>query len=731
MALGAAGAAAAAPSVPVPGSAGSRAFVPGEAIVHFELGASAVERQAARREADVRFDDSLGVPRAELVGFEGPVGAAVAELRRQPGVSYAQPNYRYEALAAEPPDDSFFGSLWGLSDPALPGPGVGALDAWDQTRGGGQVIAVVDTGVDLTHPDLAPNLWTNPAPSGAQDLHGYDFVDDDGDPDDYQFHGTHVAGTAAAAEDNGIGVAGVAPDAQIMAVRALDGDGSGSTADIAAGIAYAANQGADVINLSLGGPGSDKAMSDAVDLAASKDVVVVAAAGNEGSNNDTAPAVPCALPQANLICVAALNQSGALAGFSNFGPGTVDIAAPGTKVLSAKVDYGPPVFSDGFELGGSDIWATFASNGGLPWSPSGSAASGAQSRTDSPAGDYGQALDPSEWATSELFTVDQVDLTDERGCRLHFRTRYEIEPPDVDGGLFDAFAAGAVGGESFDGQFYAGTSPAHPSGFELEEASISDLDGRADVQPMFAILSDGSQQFDGAYVDDVRLICRDETYADAISPASGYAQPGAGSYVELQGTSMAAPHVAGVAALVLAAVPGTSAPAAVNAILDGGATMPAADPARPTRTQRIADAGNAISFARGDVVGGGGTVMADPLPPGSVVEAEEAIRRDGPAANPPLPPPPGVAPQTFFRKRPSKVLGTRLRRARVAFAFGSDVEGATFACRVDGAPFKPCRPRFAPRLSVGPHVLRVKAVSPTGQVDPTPAGFRFRVAEID
>ena len=219
----------------------------------------------------------------------------------------------------EPPNDTFFDKLWGLSDPALPSPGVSVLEAWEESKGADQVIAVLDTGVDLTHPDIGLNLWTNPSPDPG--LHGHDFVDDDGDPDDYQFHGTHVAGTAAAVADNDLGVAGVAPEAEIMAVRVLNGDGTGSTGDIAAGIAYAAERGADVINMSLSGPaGGDKAMSDAVTLAATKDTVVVAAAGNEGSNNDAEPTTPCTLPQANLICVAALNQSGALAGSRTTAP---------------------------------------------------------------------------------------------------------------------------------------------------------------------------------------------------------------------------------------------------------------------------------------------------------------------------------------------------------------------------------------------------------------------------
>lgn len=247
--------------------------------------------------------------------------------------------------APERPDDTFLDELWGLDDVQLPTPGVGALAAWETTKGAGQVIAIVDTGVDLTHPDLEANLWTGPG-----GVRGFDAVDGDGDPDDYEFHGTHVAGTAAALAGNGTGIAGVAPEAQIMPVRVLDGDGSGTSADIAEGIVFAAQNGADVINLSLGGPGAtDSAMSTAISTASTFDAVVVAAAGNDATDNDSEPTVPCTLPNANIICVAAVDESGARAGFSNFGSTSVDVGAPGTSILSAKTDYGAPLLADGFE----------------------------------------------------------------------------------------------------------------------------------------------------------------------------------------------------------------------------------------------------------------------------------------------------------------------------------------------------------------------------------------------
>jgi thermitase len=711
--------------------AGTDRYVAGEAIVRFEPGASVAERRAARRTADVRFEDSLGLPRAELVEIEGPVAAAVRRLERQPGVAYAQPNFRYEAVAVEAPDDKFFGELWGLDDPALPDPGVGILEAWEEGKGAGQVIAVLDTGVDLTHPDLEGSLWVNPSPDPvSEDVHGFDFVDDDGDPDDYQFHGTHVAGTAAAIAENEKGIAGVAPEAKVMAVRVLDGDGEGKTSEIAEGIDYATEHGADVINMSLSGPaGGDKAMSDAVTLAAVKEVVVIAAAGNEGSNNDATPTTPCTLPQANLICVGALNRNGSLSSFSNYGANSVDIAAPGGGdvvnggVLSAKTDYGPepPLFEDDFEGGLAALWETEAPTGGIEWGLASKGASGAKSATDSPAPEQDYAPE----AETFLRTDGPVDLTGKRGCRVHFHTKYEIEPQASNGDFFDFFFAGAVDEEEgVDGVPFAGTSSGFSKGaFLREEASISELDGRSDVHPLFGITSDELVEMDGAYVDDIRLICRDETYLDEITPVSQYDQPDAGSYVRFQGTSMAAPHVAGVAALVRAAAPGATATQVVDAILTGSSAMPQDDPGRPTATHGIADACQAIAVATGkdfkvECPGSSENVIPVPIKPGGA----------GTIAPPPPPPP---ALRTFFRKHPPKLIRTRRSRARAVFVLGSSEEEVTFVCRVGGGLFRPCPKRFAKRFGPGWHAVRAAARATDGRADQTPAVYRFRVKRID
>jgi thermitase len=722
-----------APRLPSAIGQGSGGYVPGEVIVRFEPGTTPGQRRKARSAARADFDNTIGVPRAQLVDVEGSVNGAIRRFEDRPGVAYAQPNFLYSATAVEPPDDTFFEELWGLSDPTTPDPGVAALEAWEHSKGSGQVIAILDTGVDLAHPDLVANLWANPSPDPIdKDVHGFDFVDDDGDPDDYDFHGTHVAGTAAAIADNGLGVAGVAPEAQIMAVRVLDGDGSGSTADIAAGIDYAADNGADVINMSLGGPAGagDKAMGDAIEAAT--DTVVVVAAGNESADNEIEPHSPCVLPQANLICVAALTKSGTLASFSNYGAKSVDIAAPGTSILSAKPDYGPPLFADDFTAGLAD-WTTEVADGGIPWGTSSLAASAPLSATDSPAGEYG-AAPSTKTAESLLYTDAVVDLAGERGCRAHFNAMYQVEP------FFDAFLAGAISEAApFDVVIFDGESFGYPTSLLREEASVSELDGRSDVHPVFAILSDETVQFDGAYVDDVRLICRDETYEDKIASAAEADLANAGNYIRFNGTSMATPHVTGEVALVRAAAPSLDAEEVVQAVLDGASAIPTFAPGKRTVTEGIADACKAIAVATAGNVEADCPASSEPTPQPPDVVVPPVIPVEPDAETPNSFAPAGATkrsskravPNTFFRRRPPKILRTDDRLAKAMFRFGSNEPGVTFLCKLDRAPFRPCRRTTVRHLEPGPHVFRVKARDADGNTDRTPAVYRFRVEQVE
>ncbi|MQR96995.1 S8 family peptidase [Fictibacillus phosphorivorans] len=242
---------------------------------------------------------------------DGNVDAAIAEYEASGDVEYAEPNYTYHASWT--PNDTYFSNGVQYAPQK-----VGAQSAWDITRGSSTTkIAIIDTGVDYNHPDLAGKV-----------IKGYDYVSDDWDPMDQNDHGTHAAGIAAAATNNARGIAGMAPNVSIYAVRVLDANGSGSLDDVANGIYHAVDNGAKVVSLSLGGPGSATSLQNAVNYAVSKGVVVVAAAGNE---NTSAPSYPAYYSGA--IAVAATDRNDVRASFSNYGS-WVDVAAPGVDIAS-------------------------------------------------------------------------------------------------------------------------------------------------------------------------------------------------------------------------------------------------------------------------------------------------------------------------------------------------------------------------------------------------------------
>jgi subtilisin family serine protease len=318
-------------------AAQSSAYAPGELLVRFAGSTTASAR------ADVLADhDATVVERLPLSGLVrvrlGPgtsVPAAEKALERRPEVRYAQPNHLYRIAAT--PNDPSFPSLWGMTNIQAPG-------AWDFTTGSDAVtVAVVDTGIAYTHPDLQPNIWLNDDPvdgvdndanGRVDDVRGWDFAFNDNDPadDNDDGHGTHVAGTIGARGNNGLGVTGVNWKVKLMALKAADANGDLEEAWIVQAFQYACANGARVINGSFGGPDFPQAMLDAINVCPG--ALFVFAAGNNGTNNDFVPAYPCNLSPANVVCVAASDSTDDLAGFSNYGANTVDLVAPGVDILS-------------------------------------------------------------------------------------------------------------------------------------------------------------------------------------------------------------------------------------------------------------------------------------------------------------------------------------------------------------------------------------------------------------
>ena len=282
------------------------------------------------------------------------------EFLQHPAVEHVEPNY--ELRAALTPDDPRFAEQWSLNNVGQTGglvdADIDAPESWDITTGSAEtIVAVIDTGVDARHPDLAANMWVNPReiPGNGidddgngyvDDVNGYDFLNKDGDPSDDHGHGTHVAGIIAAAGNNGTGVSGVTWRARIMSLKFLGADGSGFTSDAVNAVLYAADNGARVMNNSWGGWGYSQALRDAIAAANDAGILFVAAAGNDSNNNDMNPFYPAAYDVPNVAAVAASDKYDARTWFTNFGSRSVLLAAPGQDILSTVPPTGNACCSD-------------------------------------------------------------------------------------------------------------------------------------------------------------------------------------------------------------------------------------------------------------------------------------------------------------------------------------------------------------------------------------------------
>lgn len=274
----------------------------------------------------------------------------IQTLNKSPNIEYAEPNYIVSPAASS--NDGYYNSLWGLKNigqniqgsVGSPNIDINVEEAWTKTEGSSNItIGIIDTGIDINHPDLKNNIWKNPdeIPGDGidndnngyiDDIYGWDFVNNnnsvyDGTGDS---HGTHVAGTIAAVKNNTIGVAGVAPQVKVMSLKFL-GTNGGTISNAIKAIEYAKNKGVKITNNSWGGGGFSQTLYDAIQQSNS---LFIAASGNNGTNADQTPMYPAAYSLSNILSVASITNKGSLSSFSNYGKTSVDVTAPGTDILS-------------------------------------------------------------------------------------------------------------------------------------------------------------------------------------------------------------------------------------------------------------------------------------------------------------------------------------------------------------------------------------------------------------
>lgn len=535
---------------------GGHEYAPDEILVKFKPAVSAKWTTLEAKRKGVADEAAKASVRAELrksfpfinvfhlkITDKAMTGEeAIRRLRANPNVQYAEPNYIYRIDSI--PNDPLFDQLWGLHNTGQTGgtvdADIDAPEAWGiQTGSPDVVIGVIDTGVDYTHEDLAANMWMNlsEVPGNGIDDDGNGYIDDiyginsitgNGDPMDDNGHGTHVSGTIGAVGNNGKGIAGVSHQVKIMALKFLNSKGSGYTSDAIECIQYAVNMKSKGINIkgtnnSWGGGGFSQSLYDAIKALKDNDVLFSAAAGNSASNNDAKPFYPASYDLENIIAVAATDHNDNLASFSNYGATSVDVAAPGVNILSTLPGggYTPQpgdVFFDNMEAGGGN-WTAQA-----PWAittEQNYTSGGIYAWSDSPYSNYANNTNASVVSR----TIDLSSLTGDAWLGFWIKGRLESN--------YDYLYI-EVSGDGGSSWFAIDSITGTISSWTLKSYYIPPVYRTADFKFRLRLYTDYSIVYDGVYIDDIGI---------GISSGSN-------NYGSYSGTSMATPHVAGLAALI-------------------------------------------------------------------------------------------------------------------------------------------------------------------------------------
>jgi len=559
-------------------------FVLNEVLVRFAFEAMENEKQKIRQRLGAKKIKYIKSIRVEYWKLPKNLSTeeAIEYLQNTPIVEYVEPNYLYKPQTL--PNDPHFNKLWYLENIGQTVNGkickadadISVTEAWKIETGRHDVIiAVIDTGVACDHPDLTDNVWTNndEIPNNGidddnngyiDDLHGWDFVHDDNEPSDYSAdlygdgHGTHVAGIIAANGNNSIGVTGVMWQASIMPLQIFDLFKTGSflegliqLSNIINSIEYAVENGAKIINCSFGGAPYSQFQYDTINYANQNGVLIVAAAGNDTNDNDSYPFYPASYDLPNIISVAATNEQDELSTYSNYGPSTVDVAAPGGHAWPNANIYSttPPerviLFSDDFESGRSK-WIT----SGIyeSWSVTYNPVFSSNVIQDSSSNYH-------ENETSYLRTANFINTANCKGLHFQFKIDYSLE----DGYDF-LYIEGSPDGNTYTTAYYA-------TGFSYGILTFLEWEDELDLGSFylrFRLVTDYLYNYDGVYIDDIVL-----TGIPWVFDGNEYDYK--------SGTSMAGPVVSGIAGLLWSYKPGLSHIEIKNAILSSVDPLPSLD----------------------------------------------------------------------------------------------------------------------------------------------------------